>query len=151
EMHRFIPAMASLAAARVAEIEVRHHPRRFGRSKYGFSRIYKVLADLLAIRTILSFSRRPMAWLGAAAGTAGLLALLALAISLRYGLRGPPQPPSVVFAGITVLLASLMIFALALGLLGHLIYRSNDHRLRRFLAMSARRLPADPAIVAGGS
>ena len=42
EMHRFIPAMASIAGPRIAEIRVRHHARQFGRSKYGLSRIYKV-------------------------------------------------------------------------------------------------------------
>ena len=57
--------MASLAAPRLAQIKVHHHPRKFGSSKYGFSRIYKVALDLLSIRTILSFSRNPMTWLGA--------------------------------------------------------------------------------------
>ena len=46
EMHRFIPAMASIAGPRIAEIKVRHHARQFGKSKYGLSRIYKVLLDL---------------------------------------------------------------------------------------------------------
>ena len=68
EMHRFIPAMASLAAPRIAQIKVRHHARRFGQSKYGFSRIYKVFVDLVTIRSILSFSRRPATWLGIVVG-----------------------------------------------------------------------------------
>ena len=46
EMHRFIPAMASMAGPRIAEIKVRHHARQFGVSKYGLSRIYKVALDL---------------------------------------------------------------------------------------------------------
>ena len=49
EMHRFIPAMASVAGPRIAEIKVRHHARQFGESKYGLSRIYKVLLDLISI------------------------------------------------------------------------------------------------------
>jgi len=53
DMHRFIPAMTSLAGTRVAEIKVNHHPRRFGVSKYGISRIYKVMIDLLVIKTLL--------------------------------------------------------------------------------------------------
>jgi glycosyltransferase involved in cell wall biosynthesis len=52
EMHRFIPAMASIAGPRIAEIKVRHHARQFGQSKYGLSRVYKVLLDLLTIKTI---------------------------------------------------------------------------------------------------
>ncbi|NNE35230.1 MAG: glycosyltransferase family 2 protein, partial [Rhodothermales bacterium] len=47
EMHRFIPAMASIAGPRIAEIKVRHHSRQFGDSKYGLSRVYKVLLDLM--------------------------------------------------------------------------------------------------------
>ena len=53
EMHRFIPAMSSIGQARIKELAVRHHPRRFGHSKYGLSRTYKVLLDLLAIKTLL--------------------------------------------------------------------------------------------------
>jgi glycosyltransferase involved in cell wall biosynthesis len=52
EMHRFIPAMASLTGARIAEIKVQHHPRRYGVSKYGLSRIYRVLLDLLTVKTL---------------------------------------------------------------------------------------------------
>ena len=62
DMHRFIPAMASLAGTRVAEVKVRHHARQFGESKYGLGRIYKVLVDLLSVKTIVSFSSRPMLW-----------------------------------------------------------------------------------------
>ena len=62
EMHRFIPAMASLAGPRIAEIKVRHHARKFGESKYGLSRVYKVLLDLLTIKMIATFSARPLKW-----------------------------------------------------------------------------------------
>ncbi len=60
DMHRFIPAMTSLAGTKIAEIKVNHYPRQFGKSKYGLSRIYKVLVDLLSIKTILSFATRPL-------------------------------------------------------------------------------------------
>ena len=74
EMHRFIPAMTSLAGTRVAEIKVKHHARKFGESKYGLSRIYKVLVDLLAIKTILSFFSRPLVIFAFGAGIASLVA-----------------------------------------------------------------------------
>ena len=60
EMHRFIPAMSSLAGARIAQIKVNHRARQHGRSKYGLSRVYKVLADLIAIKTLLLFAARPL-------------------------------------------------------------------------------------------
>ena len=62
EMHRFIPAVASVAGPRIAEIKVRHHARQFGVSKYGLSRIYKVLMDLMVIKTVTSFMSRPLVW-----------------------------------------------------------------------------------------
>src|SRR3546814_9218737 len=62
ELHRFIPAMTSLAGARLSQIKVRHHPRRFGQSKYGLSRIYRVLFDLLAVKTILTFAQQQLWW-----------------------------------------------------------------------------------------
>jgi glycosyltransferase involved in cell wall biosynthesis len=64
EMHRFIPAMASIAGPRIAEIKVRHHARQFGKSKYGLSRVYKVLLDLMVIKTVATFTARPLLWFG---------------------------------------------------------------------------------------
>src|SRR5207342_2867721 len=78
EMHRFIPAVASLAGPRIAEIRVRHHARRFGESKYGLSRIYKVLLDLMVIKTVVSFVSRPLLWFAMLSVPLLLLALLAL-------------------------------------------------------------------------
>ncbi|RMD62576.1 MAG: glycosyltransferase, partial [Alphaproteobacteria bacterium] len=73
EMHRFIPAMASLAGARIAQIPVHHHPRRFGESKYGLSRIYKVMFDLMTIKTVLILATRPLFSFTGAAVLAGVL------------------------------------------------------------------------------
>ena len=137
EMHRFIPAMASLAAPKIAQIKVRHHPRRFGSSKYGFSRIYKVFVDLLTIRTILSFSRRPSVWLGTVAAAAGLLSAVVIALSLALMLDGTDSS-SVVFTGIGVLLGSLAIFTIFLGFLTQLLHRTMATRLRPFVLMAAK-------------
>lgn len=60
EMHRFIPALLASRGASIVEVEVRHHPRRKGKSKYGFSRSDKVFLDLLALKFFLSFSTRPL-------------------------------------------------------------------------------------------
>ena len=54
EMHRFIPAMSTVAGARIAEIVVTHHPRRFGESKYGLSRVWRVALDIVAFKFIIS-------------------------------------------------------------------------------------------------
>jgi len=139
EMHRFIPAISSLAAPRIAEIAVRHHPRRFGRSKYGFSRIYKVLLDLLAIRAILSFARRPFSWLLGLAGAAGLFALVALALYLA-ALLAPERAPTVVWSGLAVLWGALALFALVLAFLSELLYAGRARELARFNRLAARPL-----------
>ena len=59
EMHRFIPAMSTVVGARIAEIVVTHHPRRFGKSKYGLGRIWRVMLDIMAFKFIISvFAQR---------------------------------------------------------------------------------------------
>jgi len=52
-MHRYLPALASQLGNRVAEVVVNHRPRRYGRSKYGLSRTFTVLADLLRLRALM--------------------------------------------------------------------------------------------------
>lgn len=64
EMHRFIPVFAAWEGARVTEMPVRHHPRRFGRSKYGLGRIVRVLLDLLTLFFIDRALDRPMQFFG---------------------------------------------------------------------------------------
>jgi len=59
EMHRFLPALAYQAGARIAEIPVRHHPRTSGRSKYGMGRTFKVLLDLLTVKFLSVWSTKP--------------------------------------------------------------------------------------------
>jgi hypothetical protein len=137
EMHRFIPAMASLAAPRIAQIKVRHHPRRFGQSKYGFSRIYKVFADLLTIRTILSFSRSPSIWLGMVAAAAGLMAAITGGVGVAL-MTDEAAQPSVVLAGLAVLFGSLSIFTIFLAFLMQLLHRTMASRLRPFVMMAAK-------------
>ncbi len=54
EMHRFIPAMTTIVGARITELVVSHHPRRFGKSKYGLGRIWRVMLDIIAFKFIIS-------------------------------------------------------------------------------------------------
>ncbi|MCS6770851.1 MAG: glycosyltransferase family 2 protein [Kiritimatiellae bacterium] len=60
EMHRFIPALASWVGGRIDEVVVSHHPRRFGKSKYGLSRTFRVVLDLLTVKFLLQYSTRPI-------------------------------------------------------------------------------------------
>jgi len=60
EMHRFIPIYASWLGARVSEIPVNHHPRRYGHSKYGLERVFKVILDLIVVRFFQRYAQKPM-------------------------------------------------------------------------------------------
>ena len=59
EMHRMIPALADMQGYRVSEVPVRHHPRLFGRSKYGFRRFWRGFTDLLTVHYLANFRERP--------------------------------------------------------------------------------------------
>ncbi len=120
DMHRFIPALvASSASTRIAEIPVRHHPRRFGHSKYGLSRIWKVLADLLAVMMIRWYRDQPLvmfAWSSAAAFVAGLSFLAAALFVLARG-SGVVAGGSMVFQGASLLWFGLAGYLLIVGLI----------------------------------
>ena len=64
EMHRFIPAIASWYGVRMTEVKVRHHPRVSGVSKYGLSRTFRVLLDLLTVKFLMGYSSRPIHFFG---------------------------------------------------------------------------------------
>ncbi|HEY8874732.1 MAG TPA: glycosyltransferase family 2 protein [Stellaceae bacterium] len=87
EMHRFIPIYAAWEGARVTEIPVTHHARRFGQSKYGFGRVPRVMLDLLIMYFIDRAFDRPIQFFGKLGlGFLGLSALIfAWALVLKYG------------------------------------------------------------------
>lgn len=60
EMHRYIPALAAWNGFRITEIKVKHYPRKYGKSKYGFSRILKGFLDLITIKFLIDYATRPL-------------------------------------------------------------------------------------------
>src|SRR5688572_11867100 len=127
EMHRFIPAMASIAGPKIAELKVKHHARQFGQSKYGLSRIYKVLLDLLVIKTVASFTARPMLWFGLLSVPLLAAATVAFGWALFVGLSGRPSAllPS---AGSGVIFLSSAMILLAGGAIGELVFKLGNVR-----------------------
>ena len=79
ELHRFIPVLAAARGFRVGEIEIKHRPRKFGRSKYGVRRFVKGFLDLLTVKFLTSFGRRPQHVLGSIGLTSFLLGALGMA------------------------------------------------------------------------
>jgi glycosyltransferase involved in cell wall biosynthesis len=81
ELHRFLPALAFIEGARISEVKVKHHPRRFGSSKYGIDRTFRVLMDLLTVWFMKRFLTRPMHVFGFG-GLASLALGLVIGLSL---------------------------------------------------------------------
>jgi glycosyltransferase involved in cell wall biosynthesis len=130
EMHRFIPAMASIAGPQIAEIRVRHHARRFGQSKYGLSRIYKVLLDLMVIKTVASFTARPMLWFGIL--SLPMMALATVTLGCTAFTLASGGKLSLPIAGTGVLCLTSTVMLLAAGAVGELIYKLGDLREHQF-------------------
>jgi len=60
ELHRFIPVLAQLQGARITEVDVRHHPRQYGKTKYGIGRTFRVMSDLLLMVFYQKYLQKPM-------------------------------------------------------------------------------------------
>jgi glycosyltransferase involved in cell wall biosynthesis len=144
EMHRFIPAMASIAGPRIAEIKVRHHARQFGHSKYGLSRIYKVLLDLMVIKTVASFTTRPLLWFCLMGLVPALIGAIALTYSLWAGTaqQGEISLP-IAGSGVIFLTSALILFFS--GALGELVYKFGDVREQDFARLTERVVTASEA------
>lgn len=124
ELHRFLPALAHAAGARVAEIPVRHHSRRFGKAKYGLSRTLKVLLDVLAVRFLMSYSTRPIhvfGFLGLLSGLAGSATLLYLGCVKLFLAQDIGDRPLTLLG---ILLVVLGVQLLTTGLLAELVTRT---------------------------
>ena len=135
EMHRFIPAMASIAGPRVAQIKVRHHARRYGQSKYGLSRIYKVLLDLMVIKTVATFASRPLRWFALLSLPLFVLSLAAFTHTL-IALFGSTTEISLPIAGTGIIFLASACVLLCSGALAELAYSRGDVRDRDFLRLT---------------
>ncbi|MFC1809139.1 XrtA system polysaccharide deacetylase [Candidatus Omnitrophota bacterium] len=127
DMHRFFPAVASLAGAKTAEVIVHHRPRQFGISKYGLERTLKVMADILTIHLITKFSTKPMRYFGAISVISFLLALLVFLTSIVPCLLSFNYP-SLVPVGVGLMLLLLSLHFLVLGLLCNLVVASGEFK-----------------------
>ena len=124
EMHRFIPLYASGMGAKLAEVPVRHHPRRFGRSKYGFERVVKVLLDLVVVRFLDTYLVKPVYVFGGFGVLSLVLSLSAFAYMLHLKLdKGVSMilTPLPTLVAITFLVGCMSIL---MGLLAEIVVRT---------------------------
>lgn len=125
DMHRFIAILTMPHGAAIDEIEVRHHPRVAGESKYGLSRVLKVMADLMTIQMLTRFRESPTRWFGL------LGAPFALG-SLLTGIAGVWMWGEwIVLPTVSLLLGLIFASCLFAGLLGEAIIDTMGHLERR--------------------
>jgi glycosyltransferase involved in cell wall biosynthesis len=108
EMHRFIPAYANSVGAKIVEVEVHHHARRFGKAKYGLERTLKVVLDLATVKFLNSYANKPIYLFG---GAGSILILISLAVLLYLFVRR-------VFFSIGVLASPLFQFSTMILIMG---------------------------------
>jgi glycosyltransferase involved in cell wall biosynthesis len=142
EMHRFIPAIAADLGARVDEIVVNHRPRVAGTSKYGISRVVRVVLDLLTVKFLSVYSTRPIHVFGVWGVILGVLGMGIMAvlgfekIVLGHALAGRPI---VLLAGLLVVTGVQLV---TMGLLGEMLARTYHESQGKKTYIVADDLPA---------
>lgn len=133
DMHRFLPFISQQVGARVGEVVVKHHPRIHGRTKYGLSRTWKVLLDLLSLKVLVHYYRRLLIW----------FVIMALPVLLVFGIltvgsfRAPAANRPVII-GATVVVGMLALFIGALGLVSEIVLRANWKEFDQLLVIEDR-------------
>lgn len=124
EMHRFIPVYAEWFGAKIIEVPVHHHPRKFGKTKYGLERTIKVLLDLFTVKFLISYSSKPIYLFGGAGIVmAGISTALLLFLFIRrvWFLVSVTQSPLFLISTITGLMG---VQSIMLGLIAELLIRT---------------------------
>jgi len=124
EMHRFIPAIASWVGARIAEVKVNHRARVAGESKYGISRTFRVILDLITVKFMMNYSSRPLQFFGAiglVSTSLGVLIGLFLTIQKLFFGIGIGDRPMLL---LSVLLVFIGLQFITSGLLAEMMTRT---------------------------
>ncbi len=144
EMHRFIPVYANSVGAKILEVPVRHHARKFGSSKYGLERTFKVVLDLIAVQFLTSGANKPIYLFGGggigliAASIIGLLFLVVRKLMLQIDILGSP-----IFI-ISMLAAMTGFQAILMGLIAELLVRTYHESQQKPTYTVRRVLRANP-------
>lgn len=147
ELHRFLPALAYIEGARITEIPVRHHARRFGKSKYGLGRTIRVVMDLLTVYFMKKFLTRPM-------HVFGLGGLISLALGIAMGLyltiiklffaRNIGDRPLLILAVLLIITGvNLFCFGLVTELLMRTYHESQRRPIYRIRDVVGKRVDAN--------
>ncbi|MEA1899060.1 MAG: glycosyltransferase family 2 protein, partial [Bacteroidota bacterium] len=123
ELHRFIPVLASLQGARIHQVNVKHHARQFGKSKYGIGRTFRVVSDLLLMLFFKKYMQKPMHLFGtlgvAILGIGVIIDIYLLVVKLMgHDLWGKP----LLLLGIMMTLAGIQL--ITIGIVAELVTRT---------------------------
>ena len=125
DLHRFIPALAGIQGARIAEVPIRNSPRLEGASHYGLGRVFPVLFDMLTIRFLARYLTRPMHFfgtIGSICGSLGALILGGLVVQKLRGIHIMVEHGPLLIAGAVLVIAGLQMFCT--GLIGEVLMRT---------------------------
>lgn len=125
DMHRFLAPLLSLSGCHYEEVVVHHRAREHGRSKYGLSRIWKVLLDLLTLKMLLRFIAHPAAWFALLAMP--FAAAMAAAVATGLWLHALDRS-SLVLPGVALLCCFAAVHLLLAGMFAELVVRVGDYR-----------------------
>ncbi len=125
EMHRFIPAMATLTGAQIAEIVVRHHARKYGKSKYGISRMWRVFLDMFIIKMITGFSSRTALWFSVLSLPFWLIGIFYLSWGIYLH--------AIMFETISILILFTAIFLISIGIFSEMILKTGTYREKDYI------------------
>ena len=124
EMHRFIPVYAYEAGGKITEVVVQHHARKHGKANYGLERTFKVVLDLITVKFLMAFSKKPIYLFG---GVGMVLMLISLGLFLWLAIRRIATQVSVLgspWFQISVMMFILGFLAILLGLIADLVMRT---------------------------
>ncbi len=148
EMHRFIPAYAAWAGARIAELEVNHRARKYGTSKYGINRTVKVLLDLMTLKFLSTYSTNPIYLFGGMAAVCWLFGFLSTAMAVYMRLFEDVRMNRNPMLLISVFLFLAGLLFITQGLLAELVTRTyfesqgkRTYVIRRVVKMSGDESP----------
>jgi glycosyltransferase involved in cell wall biosynthesis len=131
EMHRFIPVFAHSVGARIAEVVVNHHPRRFGKTKYGLERTVKVVLDLFTVKFLVSYASKPIYLFGGTGmGLMVISAIIMIYLFIRrifflVGVTGSPLFQT------SVMFFILGFQSMLMGLIAELLVRTYHESQRK--------------------
>lgn len=139
EMHRFIPAYASSVGAKIIEVPVQHHPRKYGQTKYGLGRTIKVILDLFTVKFLTSYAHKPIYLFG---GTGIVLMIISSLIMLFLTVRRLWLKIGVFDSPLFIISAMLLILgfqSILMGLIAELLARTY-HEAQQKTTYSVRRV-----------